>query len=95
MKARTSALTLVLCFVAGAMCFASDLQMGTWKLNEAKTKLAPGVPKNNTVVYEAAGDNVKGNSGDRLLNSRLYKNKHGPYVRELSSLSPEIGHRSM
>jgi hypothetical protein len=41
------------------MCFASDLQMGTWKLNEAKSKLDPATPKNNTVVYEAAGDNVK------------------------------------
>jgi hypothetical protein len=33
--------------------------MGTWKLNEIKSKLAPGSPKNSTVVYEAAGDNVK------------------------------------
>jgi surface antigen len=33
--------------------------MGTWKLNEAKSKLAPGTTKNTTVVYEAAGDNVK------------------------------------
>jgi FlaG/FlaF family flagellin (archaellin) len=33
--------------------------MGTWKLNEAKSKFAPGAPKNHTVVYEAAGDNVK------------------------------------
>ena len=33
--------------------------MGTWKLNEAKSKIAPGAPKNSTVVYEAAGDNVK------------------------------------
>jgi hypothetical protein len=33
--------------------------MGTWKLNEAKSKFAPGAAKNNTVVYEAAGDNVK------------------------------------
>jgi hypothetical protein len=33
--------------------------MGTWKLNEAKSKIAPGQPKNNTVVYEAAGDKVK------------------------------------
>jgi hypothetical protein len=31
----------------------------TWKLNEAKSKLATEAPKNNTVVYEAAGDNVK------------------------------------
>ena len=40
-----------LCFLAGAVCFASDIQMGTWKLNEAKSKIAAGTPKNNTVVY--------------------------------------------
>jgi hypothetical protein len=33
--------------------------MGTWKLNEAKSKLAPGAAKNHTVVYEAAGDDIK------------------------------------
>jgi hypothetical protein len=33
--------------------------MGTWKLNEAKSKFPPGAPKNQTVVYEAAGDKVK------------------------------------
>jgi hypothetical protein len=59
MKARTRALTLVLFFLAGAMCFASDVQMGTWKLNEAKSKLAAGTLKNNTVVYQAAGDSIK------------------------------------
>jgi hypothetical protein len=58
MKTRTIVSALALCFVAGAVCFASP-QMGTWKLNEAKSKLAPGMPKNNTVVYAAAGDNVK------------------------------------
>ena len=58
MKARTILLTLVVCLVAAVMCFASP-QMGTWKLNEAKSKFAPGAPKNHTVVYEAAGDNVK------------------------------------
>jgi hypothetical protein len=69
MKLRTSVLTLALCFVAAAVCFAaSDAQMGTWKLNEAKSKIAAGMPKNGTVVYEAAGDSVKvtidGTSGD-------------------------------
>jgi hypothetical protein len=59
MKARTTILTLLVCFVAGAMCFASDVNMGTWKLNDAKSKIAPGMGKNDTVVYEAAGDNVK------------------------------------
>lgn len=58
MKAKRMTLTLALCVVAGALCFAS-VQMGTWKLNEAKSKFAPGAPKNHTVVYEAAGDNVK------------------------------------
>ena len=59
MKKRTIVMTLALCFVAAAVCFASDVQVGNWKLNEAKSKLAPGVPKNSTVVYEATGDDVK------------------------------------
>jgi hypothetical protein len=33
--------------------------MGTWKLNEAKSKMPAGFPKNTTGVYEAQGDNVK------------------------------------
>jgi hypothetical protein len=33
--------------------------MGTWKLNEAKSKFSPGASKNTTVVYEVAGDSVK------------------------------------
>jgi len=33
--------------------------MGTWKLNEAKSKFSKGAGKNTTVVYEAAGDSVK------------------------------------
>ncbi len=52
-------LTFALCFVGVAMGYAADAFMGTWKLNEAKSKLAPGETKNNTVVYEAAGDSVK------------------------------------
>jgi hypothetical protein len=60
MKARATILTLVLCFVGAAVCFAAeDAFIGTWKLNEAKSKFSPGSSKNITVVYEAAGDNVK------------------------------------
>ena len=33
--------------------------MGTWKLNEAKSKMAPGMGKNSTVVYSSAGDKIK------------------------------------
>ena len=59
MKIRTIVMTLALCFFAATVCFASDVQMGTWKLNETKSKLAPGAAKNTTVLYEAAGDDVK------------------------------------
>jgi hypothetical protein len=58
MKQKTTVVILALCFASTAMCFA-DPQMGTWKLNEAKSKLAPGMGKNSTVVYQAAGDNIK------------------------------------
>ena len=59
MKAKQIVLSLALCLVAAAVCLAANLQIGTWKLNEAKSKLAPGVAKNNTVVVEAAGDDIK------------------------------------
>jgi hypothetical protein len=59
MNLKTIGLTLVLCFFGAAFCFADDPQMGTWKLNEAKSKFATGATKNNTVVYQTAGDNVK------------------------------------
>jgi hypothetical protein len=59
MKARAIVAVLALCFAGAAVCLAADAFTGTWKLNEAKSKMAPGVPKNHTVVYEAAGDSVK------------------------------------
>jgi hypothetical protein len=58
MKTKTSSLTLTLCFAAAAVCVAADPLIGTWKLNEAKSKLDPEGPKNHTVVYKAAGDKV-------------------------------------
>ncbi len=68
MKTRTILLTLLVCFVGAAVCFADDPHMGTWKLNEAKSKIAAGAPKITTVVFEAAGDSVKvtvdGTNGD-------------------------------
>jgi hypothetical protein len=69
MKARTIALTVALCVVGAAVCFAAENpNMGTWKLNDAKSQFAAGATKNPTVVYEAAGDKVKvttdGTTGD-------------------------------
>ena len=65
MKTKTIALTSTVCFVVIAVCMATTAlakvnpHMGTWKLNEAKSKIAAGALKNHTVVYEAAGDEVK------------------------------------
>jgi hypothetical protein len=58
MKARTIVLTFVMCLVSLTLCFAENAAMGTWKLNESKSKLS-GAAKNTTVVYEMAGDSVK------------------------------------
>jgi hypothetical protein len=59
MKARTLMLTLALCFVGAAVCFAQNPNLGTWKLNEAKSQIPSGFMKNTTVVYTAEGDSVK------------------------------------
>ena len=58
MKAKTIALTISLVFVTVALGFQTDAQMGTWKLNEAKSKFE-GKARNHRVVYEAAGDQTK------------------------------------
>ena len=52
-------MTLATLFAGLTMCVAQNPHLGTWKLNEAKSKLTPGTQKNLTVTYEAIGDNVK------------------------------------
>ena len=59
MKTKTIGLTLALCFAAGTVCFAANPQMGTWKLNEKKSKFSPGSAKNKTVAYQSAFFKVK------------------------------------
>jgi hypothetical protein len=60
MKRKTVLFSLVALFAAATVCFAAEnLNMGTWKLNEAKSKIAAGTPKNVTVSYVAVGDNIK------------------------------------
>lgn len=58
MKAKTIALTISLVFVSVAMGYQGSPQMGTWNLNEAKSRFA-GKARNHKVVYEAAGDQIK------------------------------------
>jgi phage gp45-like len=59
MKARNGLFSLALCFVVAASCVAQAPHMGTWNMNEAKSKIPAGVAKNTTVVYTAEGDNIK------------------------------------
>ena len=59
MRTRTVLASLAVFFGGLALCFADDVNMGTWKLNEAKSKFSAGSPRNSTVVYAAAGDQVK------------------------------------
>lgn len=58
MKTRSIVLTWAVCLI-GAMSLAQSPHMGTWKLNEAKTKIPAGMMKNTTVSYTADGDNIK------------------------------------
>ena len=59
MKARTAVSMLLMLFVGTTVCFAANPHLGTWKLNEAKSKLTPGTQKNLTVTYESVGDDIK------------------------------------
>ena len=59
MKTKTLGLILAFCFLAGTACFAADPQMGTWKLNEAKSKITPGTTKFNTVTFKTMFGNTK------------------------------------
>jgi hypothetical protein len=59
MKTRTTGLTLALCFFGAALCFAADPHMGTWKLNEAKSKITPGTTKFTTVTFKNMLVNMK------------------------------------
>ena len=58
-KTRIAVLAAALSFTAAAACFAASPQMGTWKLNEAKSKLVPGMGKNTTVTYTEQKDKIK------------------------------------
>jgi hypothetical protein len=58
MRIKAIAVAVAVCLMA-AVCLASDMNMGTWKLNDAKSKGAPGAPKNSTVSYEMVGDKIK------------------------------------
>jgi hypothetical protein len=52
-------LIMAFCLSMFAASFADDANLGTWKLNEAKSKIPAGAMKNTSVVYTAEGDSYK------------------------------------
>jgi uncharacterized protein YpmB len=59
MKTITTLLAFIVAFAAASLCLAGDnVFMGTWKLNESKSKIPAGADKNTTVVYAENGDEV-------------------------------------
>jgi hypothetical protein len=59
MRTRIAVLVVALLLMAAAACFAANAQLGTWKLNESKSKLMPGTGKNTTVVYTEQKDKIR------------------------------------
>ena len=56
----TTLVALAVLLTATATMFAANPLMGTWKLNEAKSKFAPGATKNTMVTYSPAkGDMIR------------------------------------
>lgn len=58
MKTRSIAVLFV-CLFALNVSFAQNLNLGIWKLNEAKSKIPAGVGKNTTVTYYSQGSDFK------------------------------------
>ncbi len=59
MNTRTLLVTVALCFSGAAFCGAQDPNIGTWKINEAKSQMPAGGTKITTTVFAAEGDNMK------------------------------------
>src|SRR5947208_30130 len=58
-KTRIAVLAAALSFTAVVACFAANPHMGTWTLNEAKSKIPAGMGKNTTVTYAEQKDKIK------------------------------------
>ncbi len=59
MKTRIAAVVLALSFLGTAASFAANAHLGTWKTNQAKSKLAPGAGKTQTVTYAEKKDKIQ------------------------------------
>jgi hypothetical protein len=58
MKTRIAVVAVALSFAAATACFAANPHMGTWKFNEAKSKIPAGMGKNTMVTYAEQKDKI-------------------------------------
>ena len=58
-KTRIAVMAAVLSFAMTVVSLAANPQMGTWKLNEPKSKLVLGMGKNTTVTYVEHNDKIR------------------------------------
>jgi hypothetical protein len=61
MNRKITFATAAVLFAAIGICWAAsrNVFIGTWQLNEAKSKVAAGAGKNSTVAYTMQDDNIK------------------------------------
>lgn len=56
MRRRVVLLAMALLLLSAGIAFGADPNMGTWKLNDAKSKIGTGAAKYTSVVYDEAAD---------------------------------------
>ena len=59
MRTKIAVVIVALVVTVTGSCFAANPHVGTWKLNETKSKLAPDMGKNTTVTYTEEKDKMK------------------------------------
>ena len=100
MKKITIAVAAGLWVLGTAIGFAADSpQMGTWKLDEAKSDIPAGMVKNTTVVYSAAADDKwkittegKDKDGKAVKTTWVGKIDGKPYAVEGSPVYDQIAY---
>ncbi len=96
---RSLLIALALSLTAATATFGASAHLGTWKLDEAKSKFADGGTKNNTVTYtEAKGDafmlTVEGVDKDGKAVKWTWKGKFDgkPHKVKGSAMTDEIAY---
>lgn len=56
---KTLIAIIAVSLMAASGSFAANAHLGTWKLNEAKSKVPAGMAKNSTVTYTEEGNNIR------------------------------------